>query len=43
VKSYLFIRDYFADTEKLVAAIREYKRITQKHKNELTLADLLIR
>lgn len=41
VKSYLFIRDYFADTEKLVAAIREYKRITQKHKNELTLADLL--
>ncbi|MBQ1945115.1 MAG: hypothetical protein II346_08910, partial [Ruminococcus sp.] len=41
VKSYEFIRNYFADTEKLVAAIREYKRITQRHKDELTLADLL--
>lgn len=41
VKSKEFIMDYFSDTDKLVEAIKEYKRVHNFRKNEACLADLL--
>lgn len=41
VKSKTFIEGYFSDVDALVAAITEYKRVSNVQRNELTLADLL--
>lgn len=41
VKSATFIRKYFSDVDSLVAAIREYKRVSDIQRGEYTLADLL--
>ena len=41
VKSKTFIEGYFSDVDALVAAIIEYKRVSNVQRNELTLADLL--
>lgn len=41
VKSTQFIKDYFADTEILIDAIHEYKRVSHIPEGERTLADLL--
>lgn len=41
VKSYDFVREYFQDSEKLVKAIKEYRRISRIPKGEYTLMDLL--
>lgn len=41
VKSKTFIEGYFFDVDALVAAITEYKRVSNVQRNELTLADLL--
>lgn len=41
VKSATFIRKYFSDVDSLVAAIREYKRVSDIQRDEYTLADLL--
>lgn len=41
VKSNQFVQDYFADTDVLIKAIKDYKRLSNLDKNELCLADLL--
>lgn len=41
VKSPEFVLNYFGQIEKLIFAIKEYKRISKSQKNEITLADLL--
>lgn len=41
VKSADFLKKYFSDVETLVAAIREYKRISRIPNGEYALADLL--
>lgn len=41
VKSYDFVKNYFSDPNVLVAAIREYKSISNVKRGENTLADLL--
>lgn len=41
VKSTQFIEDYFSNTEVLIAAIREYRRVSNIPKGEYALADLL--
>lgn len=41
VKSYDFVREYFIEPEKLVHAIREYRRTANIPRGEFCLADLL--
>lgn len=41
VKKQQFIKDYFADTRKLVDSIREYHRVHMQKNGELSLFDLL--
>lgn len=41
VKSYNFVSDYFSAPEKLICAIREYRRVANVPNGEYTLADLL--
>ncbi len=41
VKSQDFIKSYFQETNRLIAAIKEYKRVSDIRKGEYTLADLL--
>lgn len=41
VKSKEFIENYFSDIDCLIAAIKEYKRVSSVQTHELTLADLL--
>ncbi len=41
VKSYDYVRDYFADARALVAAIKKYNEISKVPKGEWTLLDLL--
>lgn len=41
VKSYQFIKEYFADSEILVSAIQTYTSVSKVQKNECTLMDLL--
>lgn len=41
VKSYDFVKDYFSDPEKLVEAIKTYRRIAKIPQGEYTLSDLL--
>ena len=41
VKRRDFVQDYFQDTDKLIAAIHEYKRVSNIPKGEYSLADLL--
>jgi hypothetical protein len=41
VKSYDFVRKYFADSETLLRSIKEYHRIANIKKGEYTLFDLL--
>lgn len=41
IKSIEFIRKYFYNTDFLVSAIREYKRMSAIHRREYTLCDLL--
>lgn len=42
VKSKTFIKEYFSDIDSLVAAIIEYRRVSDVQRNELTIADLLM-
>lgn len=41
VKSYDFVYQYFSDTDKLIKAIREYRRVAKIEKDEKTLFDIL--
>lgn len=41
VKSAAFLKEYFSDVDSLVAAIVEYKRVSNVRRGEYTLADLL--
>lgn len=41
VKSYNFVKKYFSDPQKLVKAIREYRRTANIHNGEYVLSDLL--
>lgn len=41
VKNYDFVKDYFADINRLVDAIYEYKRLSNIPKREYSLSDLL--
>lgn len=41
VKSYDFVRVYFSDPDKLVAAIREYRRVANIPNGEKTLMDII--
>ena len=41
VKSASFLKEYFSDVDSLVAAIMEYKRVSNVQRGEYTLADLL--
>lgn len=41
VKSYVFVRSYFNDPDRLVIAIKEYRRVAHIQKDEYTLFDLL--
>jgi hypothetical protein len=41
VKSYDFVKAYFSDTDKLIRAITEYRKIADVPKGEYTLSDLL--
>ena len=41
VKSYNFVKDYFADPDILLAAIRKYHEISKIRQGEYTLLDLL--
>lgn len=41
VKSYEFVKDYFSNPQKLVDAIREYRRTANIPRGEYSLADLL--
>lgn len=41
VKSEAFLKDYFSNVDLLVAAIREYRRVSKIQDGERTLTDLL--
>ena len=41
VKSYLFVKEYFSNTDILVAAIKKYTEISKIQKGEYTLLDIL--
>ena len=41
VKNTLFVEEYFSDIDVLIAAIREYKRVSNIQRGEYALADLL--
>ena len=41
VKSYVFVKDYFSDADKLVKAIKKYVENSKIQKGEYTLLDLL--
>ena len=41
VKSETFVREYFANVDVLISAIREYKRVAKVQRNEITIADIL--
>ena len=41
VKSYSFVKEYFSDCDKLLGAIKEYKRVMKIKKNEYSLYDLI--
>ena len=41
VKTYDYVKDYFADSTVLVAAIKKYHEISKIQKGEYTLLDLL--
>lgn len=41
VKSKDFVKEYFRDVDKLIYALREYKRLKKIKKNEYTLLDLI--
>lgn len=41
VKSYEFVKKYFSDYSNLISAIKEYKRLSQIKRGEVTLYDLL--
>ena len=41
VKSTEFVTGYFSNVDKLIAAIHEYKRVSQIQRGEYVLADLL--
>ena len=41
VKSYKFVKDYFSESDVLVAAIKRYHEISKIQKGEYTLLDLL--
>ena len=41
VKSYGFVKDYFADTDILLAAMKKYHEVSKIRKGEYTLLDLL--
>lgn len=41
VKSEAFVQEYFKDIDVLVAAIHEYKRVSDVKRGEITLADIL--
>jgi len=41
VKNYDFVKGYFSDTDKLLKSIREYQRVSNIKKGEVTLFDLL--
>ena len=41
VKSYRFVKDYFSDSDVLLAAIRKYHETSKIRKGEYTLLDLL--
>lgn len=41
VKSTEFVKSYFSDTSVLIAALKEYKRVSSIPNDEYTLADLL--
>jgi len=41
VKNVDFIKNYFSDISALIAAIKEYKRVSRIQRGEYTLADLL--
>ena len=43
VKSYVFVKSYFEDPNKLLCAIEKYARKTRKRKGELNLLDIIIR
>lgn len=41
VKSYAFVKDYFANTDILISAIKKYNEISKIRKGEYSLLDLL--
>lgn len=41
VKNYDFVKQYFANADTLIAAIREYRRVSNIPKSEYTLCDIL--
>ncbi|MCM1256987.1 MAG: hypothetical protein NC307_03955 [Roseburia sp.] len=41
IKSYDFVKKYFADIEVLIHALHEYRRVSKVHGNEKSLWDLL--
>ncbi len=41
VKKYPFVKDYFADPDVLISAIKKYETVSHKSKGENTLLDLL--
>ena len=41
VKSYSFVKEYFADPATLVAAIKKYHEMSRIRKSEYTLLDIL--
>lgn len=41
VKSYDFVKEYFADMQVLVNALHEYRRISKVRADEMTIWDLL--
>ncbi len=41
VKNYDFINGYFSNIDDLVFSIKEYKKLTKSHKDEMCLADIL--
>jgi hypothetical protein len=41
IKSYDFVKEYFSNPQKLVKAIKEYRRLSNIQNGEYTLMDLL--
>lgn len=41
VKSYLFVKNYFCNTDTLIQAIKKYHEVSKIRKGEYTLLDLL--